>query len=227
MTPIINCMQDMLVGCATVLDVGVGTGRFALPLSEKGLQIVGVDISAPMMRQARSKGLRDLVRADARRLPFRDRTFDAVLIVHLLHLVGDWISVVHEIGRVSSRVVMTVISTPWGSPVRQDYLRFREEMGYPLKRLNNAETDLSLLVPPSGRRHAVDHTSTRNAETAISSLERGDFALSWDLRKDLHSKIIERLRSKYGQNDYSRKYVYEVSTWTPEQLRSFKGPPKP
>jgi ubiquinone/menaquinone biosynthesis C-methylase UbiE len=81
MTPIINCMQDMLVGCTTMLDVRVGTGRFALPLSEKGLQIVGVDISAPMMRQARRKGPRDLVRVDARRLPFRDHSFDTVLIV--------------------------------------------------------------------------------------------------------------------------------------------------
>jgi SAM-dependent methyltransferase len=164
-----------------------------------------------------------MVRADGRRLPFRDRTFDAVLIVHLLHLVDDWIRVVHEIGRVSSRLVMAVISTPWGSPVRQDYLRFREEMGYPLRRLNNAETDLSLLVPPSGRRHAVDHIPTRNAETAMSTLERGDYAISWDLPKDLHSKIIERLRSKYGQNDYSRKYVYEVATWTPEHLPDFKN----
>ncbi|HVH15877.1 MAG TPA: hypothetical protein VNA15_09200, partial [Candidatus Angelobacter sp.] len=109
---------------------------------------------------------------------------------------------------------------------RQDYLRFREEMGYPLRRLNNAETDLSLLVPPNSRRHAVDYTSTRNAETAISSLERGDYAISWDLPKDLHTKIIAKLRSKYGQNDYTRKYVYEVSAWTPEQLRSFKGQPK-
>ena len=228
MTPIINCMQEMLVGCSTVLDVGVGTGRFALPLSEKGLQVIGVDISAPMMREARRKGLGRLVRADARRLPFQDYTFDAVLIVHLLHLVNDWIRVVHEIGRVSSRLVMAVISTPWGSPVQQDYLMFREEIGYPLRRgLNNAETDLSRLVPPTGRRHAVDHTSTRNAETAISALERGEFAISWDLPKDLHSKIIERLRSKYGQNNYSRKYVYEVSTWTPEQLRSFSEPNRP
>jgi len=206
-----------------MLDVGVGTGRFAFPLGERGLQIVGVDISVPMMRQARRKGLRGLVRADGRRLPFRDHTFDAVLIVHLLHLVNDWIEVVHEIGRVSSRLVMAVISTPWGSPVLQDYLKFREEMGYPLRRgLNHAETDLSLLVAPSGRRHAVDHTSTRNAETAISALERGDYAISWDLPKELHSQIIERLRSKYGQNDYSRKYVCEVATWTPEQLRSLR-----
>ena len=209
-----------------MLDVGIGTGRFALPLSERGLQIVGVDISAPMLRQATRKRLRELVRADARKQPFRDQAFDAVLIVHLLHLVDDWIRVVHEIGRVASRLVMAVISTPRGSPVQQDYLKFREEMGHPLRRLNDGETDLSLLVPPSGKRHAVEHISTRNAENAISSLERGDYAITWDLPKDLHSRIIERLRSKYGKNDYSRKYVYEVSTWTPEQLRSFKEPPK-
>ena len=226
MTPIIDRMQDMLVGCATMLDVGVGTGRFALPLGEKGLQIVGLDISAPMMQKAKNKGLRDLVRGDGRILPFQNHAFDGVLLVHLLHLVDDWIRIVHEVGRVSSKLVMAVISTPRGSPVQQDYLKFREEMGHPLRRLNNGENDLSLLVPPTRRRHAVDHTSTRNAETAISSLERGDYAISWDLSREIHSKIIEKLRSKYGQNDYSRKYVYEVATWSPEQLRSFKGSPK-
>ena len=226
MTPIIDCMQDMLVGCATMLDVGVGTGRFALPLGEKGLQVIGVDISVPMMQKAKSKGLRDLVRGDARILPFQNHKFDAVLLVHLLHLVDDWIRIVHEVGRASSKLVMAVISTPWGNPIRHDYLKLREEMGRPLKRLNQAEKDLSLLVPPNQIRHAIEHTSTRNAETAIASLDRGDFAISWDLPKDLHLKIIERLRSKYGQKDYSSKYVYEVVAWTPQQLRGFQAQPK-
>src|SRR5207249_6832613 len=49
MRQIIDAMQDMLRSCTTVLDVGVGTGRFACPLNESGFRVVGVDISVPMM----------------------------------------------------------------------------------------------------------------------------------------------------------------------------------
>jgi SAM-dependent methyltransferase len=35
-----------------VLDVGCGTGRVAIPLAEAGFEVVGVDLSAPMLRVA-------------------------------------------------------------------------------------------------------------------------------------------------------------------------------
>src|SRR2546425_3094566 len=43
MRQIMDAMQDMLRSCTTVLDVGVGTGRFACPLNESGFRVVGVD----------------------------------------------------------------------------------------------------------------------------------------------------------------------------------------
>ena len=101
MRQIIDAMQDMLRSCTTVLDVGVGTGRFACPLNESGFRVVGVDISVPMMLRAKEKGLSDVVRADARNLPFQNNAFDSVLLVHLLQLVDDWANVVHEVGRVA------------------------------------------------------------------------------------------------------------------------------
>ena len=42
----ISAISDALKGCETVLDVGVGTGRFAKPLSELGFHVTGVDISS-------------------------------------------------------------------------------------------------------------------------------------------------------------------------------------
>ena len=71
-----------------LLDVATGTGRLPLALvrnrfSVAGGQIVGLDLSWGMLRQARAK-LRDygdrvgLVWQDASRLPFDDGAFDAV-----------------------------------------------------------------------------------------------------------------------------------------------------
>ncbi len=67
-----------------VLDVGCGPGRHALALAERGIEIVGVDISQRFVDLARaeaaSTGLdrATFVRLDARELPF-DGEFDAVI----------------------------------------------------------------------------------------------------------------------------------------------------
>src|SRR5438309_11798388 len=109
MRQIVDIMQDVLRNCSTVLDVGVGTGRFACSLTEREFQVVGADISVPMMLKAREKGLSDVVRADARNLPFRNSAFDYVLLVHLLQLVDDWVNVVDAVGRVAGVLVISLV----------------------------------------------------------------------------------------------------------------------
>jgi len=222
MAHITDSMKEVLVDCTTVLDIGVGTGRFAHPLSEKGLQVVGTDISLPMMLKAKQKGLKDLVRADARKLPFHDRTFDSVLIVHLLHLVDDWVKIVHEAGRVAGLLIVSLVGTSSGFRIRREYLRLREGMGCPLTRLNNAEEGLRRLLPPKQIRFVGEYTTTVNSEEAIASLEHEDFAISWDLPEDFHSRIIGKLRAEYGERDYPRTDRYEIAMWTPKQFRRFK-----
>jgi SAM-dependent methyltransferase len=59
-----------------VLDVGCGPGRHAHALARRGVDIVGVDISAAFLAAA-GTGL--WVRADARRLPFSPGGFDAAI----------------------------------------------------------------------------------------------------------------------------------------------------
>ena len=221
MTRIIDSIQEALTDCGTVLEVGVGTGRFACSLDQKRFRVVGADISVSMMRKAKQKGLRDLVRADARNLPFRDRAFEAVLIVHLLHLVDDWVEIVHEVGKVASSLVISVVGASSGFRIRQAYLKLREEAGHPLKRFNEAEEGLRKLLTPKEIRLVGEYTTIVNSEAAIASLERGDFAISWDLPEDLHSRIIGKLRSEYGAKDYPRTDAFEIAAWTPEQFRRF------
>ena len=73
-----------------LLEIGVGTGRIAVPLARSGIDVVGIDVAPAMLAQLRTRrpGLPVLL-ADAARPPFRPGTFDAVLFVHLLHLVPD------------------------------------------------------------------------------------------------------------------------------------------
>ncbi len=86
-----------------VLEVGIGTGRVALPLTRHVSTLYGVDLSRAMMNQLRSKAGAQSIRlseANALHLPFRCAAFDAVVLVHVLHLVADWQAVLREIARV-------------------------------------------------------------------------------------------------------------------------------
>lgn len=86
-----------------VLEVGVGTGRVAVPLARHVGWVYGVDLSRAMMSRLRAKAGAERVRlseANALRLPFRAAAFDAVVVVHVLHLIADWQGVVREIARV-------------------------------------------------------------------------------------------------------------------------------
>jgi len=73
-----------------------------------------------MMAKAREKKLRNLVRADAHRLPFRDRTFDGAIMIHVLHLVHDWVQVVREVGRVTRKVIVAEVEGGEGFGPGQD-----------------------------------------------------------------------------------------------------------
>ncbi len=89
------------------LELGVGTGRIALPFILAGYDYTGVDLSTVMLDRLRSK-LADgdasyryeLREADVTQLPFEDAAFNVVIAVHVLHLVSDWQQVIREAHRV-------------------------------------------------------------------------------------------------------------------------------
>ncbi|HEX2195781.1 MAG TPA: class I SAM-dependent methyltransferase [Actinomycetota bacterium] len=83
-----------------VLEIGVGTGRIALPLRDAGVDVHGIDLSLPMLRRLVDKGDAPVVQGDATRLPFRDASFGAAVAVHVLHLIPQWKEAVRELVRV-------------------------------------------------------------------------------------------------------------------------------
>ncbi len=54
LTPAVDFLEE-LAGGGAALEFGVGTGRIALPLSERGVPVHGIDISEPMLEQLRAK----------------------------------------------------------------------------------------------------------------------------------------------------------------------------
>ncbi|EFM09243.1 Methyltransferase type 11 [Paenibacillus curdlanolyticus YK9] len=65
-----------------LLDVGCGMGRHALALEELGYTVSGMDLSAPLLEEARRHDEQQRVRwfqGDMRKLPFEDGAFDATV----------------------------------------------------------------------------------------------------------------------------------------------------
>src|ERR1039457_5789725 len=63
-----------------VLDLACGTGRHSIPLSQQGFSMVGLDVSANLLRIANMRGRGvQLVRGDMRFLPFKSEAFTAAV----------------------------------------------------------------------------------------------------------------------------------------------------
>ena len=76
-----------------VLLIGVGTGA-DLPLLPAGIDAVGIDNNSAMLKRAKRKAARcecqiELMQADAEKLPFPDKSFDAVVMTLILSVVPD------------------------------------------------------------------------------------------------------------------------------------------
>ncbi len=67
-----------LAPASLVIDVGCGTGRHAVELAGRGMRVVGVDISAGLLRAAAQRLSGRWIQADARRLPLTDGVADVV-----------------------------------------------------------------------------------------------------------------------------------------------------
>lgn len=73
-------------GLGLIMDYGCGGGWLSRFLHENGYDVIGVDISANLVRNAKRvcPGA-EFVVCDAERLPFRDAAFDCVIGVAILH----------------------------------------------------------------------------------------------------------------------------------------------
>jgi ubiquinone/menaquinone biosynthesis C-methylase UbiE len=83
----------------SLADVGGGTGNYALALAGEGWQPVVVDRSPQMLAQAAGKGLHTL-HAEATDLPLAEQSFDAVMLVSMLHHVDSPAKALAEAKRV-------------------------------------------------------------------------------------------------------------------------------
>jgi len=131
-----------------VLDLGIGTGQSLNFYPPDRGRIIGVDLSAGMLREARKKirehGLERAVvfQANALELPFGDSTFDHVFLSHVISVVSDPVRLVQEAQRVAKPGARIVIVNHFQSTNR--FIALLEKWLCPLCTKLGWRSDLAL-----------------------------------------------------------------------------------
>ncbi len=119
----LNAIKSVLPEFEKGLEVGVGTGRFSAPLGIK----YGVEPSEKMAEIARSRGIH-VVNGVAEKLPFKDETFDLVLIVTTICFVDDVLKSLKEAYRVLKKGGYVIIGfIDKNSPLGEYYQKIKEK----------------------------------------------------------------------------------------------------
>jgi demethylmenaquinone methyltransferase/2-methoxy-6-polyprenyl-1,4-benzoquinol methylase len=96
--PLLAELEHLSPG-SRVLDIGGGTGNYAVAMARRGYDVTVLDRSTDMLCVAALKGLRTAL-GDATSLPVEDASVDAVTMISMLHQVPDWHAVLREAQRV-------------------------------------------------------------------------------------------------------------------------------
>jgi demethylmenaquinone methyltransferase / 2-methoxy-6-polyprenyl-1,4-benzoquinol methylase len=120
----------------TIADLATGTGDLALALQRKlpNAEITGVDFLPEMLELARRKGVREVVLADAMKLPFADTSFDCVTIAFGLRNLENYSAALTEMARVlntNGHLLMLEFSLP-ELPILRSAYRFYLHLCLPI-----------------------------------------------------------------------------------------------
>ena len=227
MTHLVDVMGPELRAAGTCLEIGIGTGRFALPLARSGVRVVGVDISPEMLRRLAEKagGVSIPVAiADATRLPFADATFGAGMAAHVLHLIPGWRTAVAELVRVvrpGGRILSDTRGRPeseWYHAVRQHFYAVAELGPWP-PGVDTIEDLDEEMTRHGARIRSIPVTEEERAYTineAVGLLEQGIYSACWSLDEPSRRRAAEETRrwaSKNVGDLDERRRVVETMTW--------------
>ncbi len=207
-----------------ILEIGVGTGRIAIPFIQRGIRYTGVDISAEMTGRLRAKLGGNLRRAQllladaAERLPLPDDSQDAAIAVHIFHLI-DAIRALHELRRVLKPHGALI----WGHErhgdgsirhrVRQYFHETVEALGGPPRR-DFFRKDARDLLASWGAR-VEQHTVARwvrqeSCRQALESLRQRLISSTWAIPDEILQEAARRTEAWAAQEYGDLDRLHEV-----------------
>ncbi len=203
-----------------VLEIGVGTGLIALPLLEAGLDLVGLDISPPMLgklvEKAGGRPPFPLVLADATRMPFPDDRFGAAYLRWVLHLVPNWRDLLAEMVRVvRPGSVLLMNLGAYGGDRAAIQERFGELAGISVDPVGLRwgdfdELDLAMTALGTVPRDLPALADADDAPLSdfLDGIEENRYSWTWKVDDAIRLRALEELRAwskdRFGPLDESR-----------------------
>lgn len=214
---------------AVLLELGVGTGRIALPLIARGYRYLALDKDPGMLEVFRQKAagvMRKvrLIEADARAIPLPDESVHGVIVVHLWHLLPDWPKALAEALRVLKPG--GVLLEGWDEMeaeeerLIQERWRFLVEAegvgvvrGLHRKRLEEVEEALKRLGLRPKTKQVVQWREERTLRQALEALEERLYSFTQLVPEEVHERIMPGLwawaQGEFG--DLDRSFTLERS----------------
>jgi ubiquinone/menaquinone biosynthesis C-methylase UbiE len=196
-------------GKKKILDVGTGPGIVAFMLSELGHDVTGVDLSEGMINNALKNreeyGLKvEFRRGDAEKLPFNDRSFDAVVSRYVLWTVTDPKRALSEWNRVlkpGGRVV--IVDGDWQK--NKDSLKKKawHTLSLGLIAITEKKNPLTHEFKPGLRKELWSSSASRPGDDLkyLRECGFGDLKLKEDIRIGSRT-LIDHLKYGYQENAY-------------------------
>lgn len=97
---VLECFEDYLKKGDRILDFGCGLGGVSEKLVSDGYDVVSLDV-----RDISLTGVKPVI-YDGKKIPFKNDSFDVVLVLAVLHHTPDPEKLLKEVGRVAEKIVL-------------------------------------------------------------------------------------------------------------------------
>ncbi|MDH5447574.1 MAG: class I SAM-dependent methyltransferase [Candidatus Bathyarchaeota archaeon] len=216
MNQLVKTLISELSCYETILDIGVGTGRFTKPLQDNGFEVVGADIAKKMISKAVKKGAHNLLQGDACFLPFKDNSFEVALSVHLLHLISEWKMALQEICRVTRRVMVSM--TYVGADlVWETYDCLLKGCGCESHRVGKGEWELESLVKPAKSVFVASYS--RSADRRLTHMSQRAYSSQWQVPEDVNKEVVDELKRQFGGKAFRKEL--RILVWDINDLEAY------
>jgi SAM-dependent methyltransferase len=202
---------DLLGRRRRVVEVGIGTGRIARPLLTRHVNVTGVDLSRGMMAQLLARlppgsARPALVQGDATALPLPAGSFDAVISVHVFHLIANWRAALVEVQRVLAPGGIFLTGYDWrppGTPGARLMDRWREivraqgppDGSYAPHDFDDIRAALLAMGASLAERRVGEWTVTRTLARQIETIEHRTWSSTWNVPPDFFPRCLAELRA--------------------------------
>lgn len=228
----IPAILDIIGPNARVLEAGAGTGRLSIPLLERGVDLIGCDLSTPMLKRFQEKHpSARIARADASLLPFPTNHFDNVMTVHVLHLIPSWRAVLREFQRVLAPGGAYLNVSTWAPAGVSDSSKIREfwrgwmrengiDAGHPgVRDPETLSQELRSMGADLTEVEAVRFTDSFILREELDRFASRVYSETWDLPDAIFDASMKELRAwaaaEYGSLDQEIenhvRFVIEVA----------------